>query len=157
MDRDFERIVYSYSDSLYRICMHYLRNTADAQDIVQQTFLRLIEKDIEFENAEHEKAWLIRVCINLCKDNLKSAWRKKVHYIHDRNFTSPSYEISEPLPILSYIRTLPFNQKTAIYLFYYEDMPVSEIAEVMNAKQNTVLSWLHRGRKSLEKIIKEEL
>lgn len=157
MERDFKRIVYSYSDNLYRICMHYMRNSEDAQDIVQQTFLKMIESNIDFKNAEHEKAWLIRVCINLCKDSLKSGWRKKVHYIQYKDFASPSYEICDEFPLLSYIRTLPPNQKTAIYLFYYEDMSVNQIADIMGAKQNTVLSWLRRGRKSLEKIIKEEL
>ena len=101
MERDFERIVYSYSDKLYRICMHYVRNTADAQDIVQQTFLKLIEKDMYFESDEHEKAWLIRVCINLCKDSLKSSWNKKVFSIQDKDFHSPAYEIREDTPLLS--------------------------------------------------------
>ena len=118
---------------------------------------RMLEKNMDFESADHEKAWLIRVCINLCKDSLKSSWNRKVFSIHDRDFTSPSYEIRDSSPILSYIRTLPPNQKTAIYLHYYEDMPVNEIAGIMGAKQNTVLSWLRRGRKTLEKIIKEEL
>ncbi len=157
MNKDFERIVYSYGDNLYRIAMHYTSNTADAQDIVQQTFLKMLEKNMDFESTDHEKAWLIRVCINLCKDSLKSSWNRKVFSIQDRDFTSPSYEIRDSSPILSYIRTLPPNQKTAIYLHYYEDMPVNEIAGIMGAKQNTVLSWLRRGRKTLEKIIKEEL
>ncbi|MBQ8603241.1 MAG: sigma-70 family RNA polymerase sigma factor [Oscillospiraceae bacterium] len=157
MEKYFERIVYTYSDSLYRICMHYVKNTADAQDIVQQTFVKLIEKNINFESREHEKAWLIRVCINLCKDHLKSSWHSRVFSIQDQEFTSPEYNIPDQYPLLNYIRTLPPNQRTAIYLFYYEDMPVNEICTVMGAKQNTVLSWLRRGRKALKKMIKEEL
>ena len=157
MEKYFERIVYTYSDSLYRICMHYVKNTADAQDIVQQTFVKLIEKNINFESREYEKAWLIRVCINLCKDHLKSSWHSRVFSIQDQEFTSPEYNIPDQYPLLNYIRTLPPNQRTAIYLFYYEDMPVNEICTVMGAKQNTVLSWLRRGRKALKKMIKEEL
>ena len=157
MDKNFERIVYSYSDMLYRIALHYVRNTAEAQDMVQQCFLKMLENNTVFESTDHEKAWLIRVCINLCKDSLKSSWTKKVSSIQDRDFQSPQYEIDDRFPLLSYIRTLPPNQKAAIYLFYYEDMPVSQVARVMGAKQNTVLSWLRRGRKTLEKLIKEEL
>lgn len=157
MEKDFERIVCTYSDSLYRICMHYVKNTADAQDIVQQTFIKLIEKQPQFESRDHEKAWLIRVCINLCKDRLKSSWHSRVFSIQDKEFTAPLYEFPDQYPLLNYIRTLPPNQRAAIYLFYYEDMPVSEICRAMNAKQNTVLSWLRRGRKSLKKMIKEEM
>ena len=157
MDRDFDRIVNSYADMLLRICMHYTQNTADAEDVVQATFLKLVENNIIFNSAEHEKAWLIRVCINLCKDHLKSSWHNKVFSMRDKDFTDLTYEFSRQYPLLSYIRTLPPNQRTAIYLFYYEDMPVSEICQAMNAKQNTVLSWLRRGRKALEKMIKEEL
>ena len=157
MDRDFNRIVNSYADMLLRICMHYTKNTTDAEDIVQVTFLKLIENDVTFSSVEHEKAWLIRVCINLCKDNLKSSWNKKVGSIQDIEIKDEPYDINEESPILSYIRTLPPKQKAAIYLFYYEDMPVNEIAIAMGANQNTVLSWLRRGRKTLEKILKEEL
>ena len=156
MDMDFERIVRTYGDSLYRIAVHYTANTRDAQDIVQQTFLKLVENRKNFESEEHEKAWLIRVCINLCKDNLKSSWHSKVSYIQERDFSAPIYEIDEKMPLLSYVKKLPRNQKAAIYLFYYEDMSVFQIAEVMNARQNTVLSWLNRGRKALKKILNEE-
>lgn len=157
MDRDFNRIVNAYADMLLRICMHYTKNTADAEDVVQATFLKLVEKNIIFDSAEHEKAWLIRVCINLCKDNLKSSWKKKVYSVHETEFKDQPYEIADESPLLSYIRTLPPKQKTAVYLFYYEDMPVSQIAAAMGANQNTVLSWLRRGRKALEKLLKEDV
>ncbi len=157
MDRDFNRIVNAYADMLLRICMHYTKNTADAEDVVQATFLKLVEKNIIFDSAEHEKAWLIRVCINLCKDNLKSSWKKKVYSVHETEFKDQPYEIADESPFLSYIRTLPPKQKTAVYLFYYEDMPVSQIAAAMGANQNTVLSWLRRGRKALEKLLKEDV
>ncbi len=156
MKKDFERIVYAYSDNLYRIAMHYMKNPADAQDIVQQTFLKLVENRKIFDSPDHEKAWLIRVCINLCKDSLKSSWHKRVSPLPD-HAQPPVYRDPHQLPMLDYIRTLPPNQKTAIYLFYYEELPVKEIAQVMDTNENTVLSWLRRGRKSLKKIIKEEL
>ncbi len=157
MDRDFNRIVNSYADMLLRICMHYTKNTADAEDVVQSTFLKLVEHNKEFESQDHEKAWLIRVCINLCKDNLKSSWNKKVVSDQRQNLSQPPYEFSSPSPVLSYIKTLPPKQRCALYLFYYEDMPVKDIAVAMGTNQNTVLSWLRRGRKSLEKLLKEDV
>ena len=75
MDRNFERIVNSYADMLLRICMHYTNNISDAEDAVQAAFLKLVEKNIIFDSPEYEKAWLIRVCINLCKDSMKSSWK----------------------------------------------------------------------------------
>ena len=153
----YEQIVRKNIDTVYRIAISYTKTPADADDIVQQTFIKLIEKQPQFESRDHEKAWLIRVCINLCKDRLKSSWHSRVFSIQDKEFTAPLYEFPDQYPLLNYIRTLPPNQRAAIYLFYYEDMPVNEICRAMNAKQNTVLSWLRRGRKALEKMIKEEM
>ena len=157
MDRNFERIVNSYADMLLRICMHYTNNISDAEDAVQATFLKLVEKNIIFDSLDHEKAWLIRVCINLCKDSMKSSWKKKVFSVHETEFKDQPYEITDNSPLLSYIRTLPPKQRTAIYLYYYEDMPVNRIATAMGANKNTVLSWLRRGRNTLEKMLKEEV
>lgn len=157
MDKDYRRIVNSYADILYRIAIHYTKNSYDAQDIVQQVFLKLVEKDIDFQNAEHEKAWLIRVCVNLCKDISKSSWSKKVTPSEEIHIKEYSEYDEENYSLLEYIRTLPPKQKTAIYLFYYEDMSVKEISTAMDAGQNTVLSWLNRGRKTLKKILTEEL
>lgn len=68
----------TYSDMVYRICFLYLHNRADFDDVYQEVFLRLLKRNTPFESKEHEKAWLIRVTINLCKDISKSFWRKKL-------------------------------------------------------------------------------
>ena len=77
--------------------------------------------------------------------------------MQDTPLKEHAFEIKDESPLLSCIRSLPPKQKTAIYLFYYEDMPVAQIAGAMGANQSTVLSWLRRGRKALEKMIKEEV
>ena len=157
-DKEITEIYERHVQTVWRVCYAYMKNTAETEDAVQDTFLRLMDANPSFESAEHEKAWLIRVCINLCKDHLKSSWSKKVV---SENFLPPPAH-TEEIPdgtapmILDCVRRLPDNQKTAVYLFYYMDMPVSRIARAMNAKQNTVLSWLRRARKTLAKTIKEE-
>ncbi len=156
MDRDFARIVHCYSDMLYKICMHYLPNRQDAEDTVQQVFLKLVENNIQFLSAEHEKAWLIRVRINLCKDSLKNAYNRRVVANVEDNSAATEIQPQDDF-VLDYVKQLPDKQKTAIYLFYYEDMPVAQIAQLMGTKQNTVLSWLNRGRKTLKKLIGEEI
>lgn len=154
MDRDFARIVNSYGDMLFRLCMHYTRNIADAEDIVQQSFLKIIEKNVQFKNPVHEKAWLIRVCTNLCLDMLKRADSNTLPLTDQ-----PAGAAAQPQDscITESLYSLPPKQRTAIYLFYYEDMSVKEIALAMDEKQNTVLSHLNRGRKALEKLLKEEM
>ncbi|MEG1863541.1 MAG: sigma-70 family RNA polymerase sigma factor, partial [Oscillospiraceae bacterium] len=129
-----------------------------AEDILQTVYLKLLQSPIIFQSDEHEKAWLIRVCINLCKDMLKSSRIKKVSPLSDIDLTvgADDEAVDEPYPILSYVRNLSPKQKAAIYLHYYEDKSVAEIAKLMGTNQNTVLSWLRRGRENLKKSLKEE-
>lgn len=154
MDRDFERIVATYADMLFKISMHYVKNPADAEDIVQQTFLKIIETDSCFSSPTHEKAWLIRVCANLCKDSLKHHSRKAQPL---DGLEGTVEKDADSFYIVDQIRTLPPKQRLAVYLFYYENMSVAEIAATMEEKQNTVLSHLNRGRKRLKKMLKEDL
>lgn len=72
-----ERLVQTYSDLILRLSFTYLKNTEDAKDICQTVFLRLLEKPREFQSPEHERAWIIRTSVNVCKDQLKSSWRRR--------------------------------------------------------------------------------
>lgn len=103
-----------YSDLVYRICYIYLRNKTDVEDV----FLKLLQNSKPFESVDHEKAWLIRVTINMCKDMLKSFWKRKVKFIEDIELTSEGGGESE---LLQVILSLPPKYKDAIYLYYYED------------------------------------
>lgn len=96
-------------DTVYRICFSYMKNTADTEDMVQETFLRLLSSSVDFVSQEHEKAWLIVTASNLCKDTLKKWWRKTEN-IEDPSLglNQPPYEIDE---VLDVILRLPENQK----------------------------------------------
>lgn len=75
LDRgEAERLVHAYSDLILRLSYTYLKSTDDAQDICQTVFLKLLQKPQAFSSPEHEKAWIIRTAVNLCKDHLKSGW-----------------------------------------------------------------------------------
>ncbi len=102
---------------------------------------------MNFENEEHEKAWLCRVTINKCKDLCKSFWRKNVDSIEDREI--PFVDRAER-DVLQAVLSLPKKFKDVIYLFYYEDYSVKEISEMLDQKENTVYSNLHRARKLLK-------
>lgn len=150
-----EKLMVSYETHrlmIYRICYAYMKNTADTEDLVQDTFIQLIKKQPLFKNAEHEKAWLIRVATNLCKNKLKHWWRKKRTYFEtlDPMQGPENLEINE---VLQVILDLPDKYKTAIYLYYYEGYNSVEIAEILGKPPSTIRSHLSESRQ----ILKEKL
>ena len=146
---NFREIYERNVDAIYRICYSYLKNKSDAEDIVQDTFVRLIRKGVEFENYNHERAWLIVTASNLCKNNLKS-WKKKTENIEDYEQIKSKDEnnVDETLNI---VLNLPNKYKTTIYLYYYEGYTSIEIAKITGKKESTVRSLLKRGREILER------
>ena len=135
-----------YSDMIIRIAYQNLKSMADAEDIAQEVFLKLITSRPDFENDAHEKAWVIRVTVNLCRDFLKSAWFKKRTVFDD---SIPQND--KNTEVLDAVMRLPAKFKNVIYLHYYEDMTVTQIANVLQQKESTISSWLYRGRKQLKK------
>jgi len=133
----------AYSDMVRRICFLYLRNNADVEDVFQEVFLKLLNNKTPFENSEHEKAWLIRVTINKCKDLLKSFWHNNIDSIE--NIQLP-YEDNYHGELLTVVISLPQKYKDVIYLFYYEEYTVPEIAKLLKKNENTIYSQLHRAR-----------
>ena len=136
-----------YSDMVRRICFLYLHNSTDADDVFQEVFLKLLRNKTPFESAEHEKAWLIRVTINKCKDILKSFWRKKMVSIEGIEMP---FEDQAENELLQVVLSLPDKYKDVIYLFYYEEYTVPEMAQLLNKKVNTIYSHLHRARELLK-------
>ena len=137
-----------YADTVKRLCMVHLKNTADTEDIFQTVFLKYALSSAEFESREHEKAWFIRVTINACKDMLKSFFRSR---------TVPLEELAE-LPadmsedkrkVLEAVLSLPDKYKEAVYLHYYEDYTAQEIGRILGKNVNTVYTLLNRARQML--------
>ncbi len=156
-DRDVERAIDDYGDMVRRVCMIHLKNSADTQDIFQMVFLKYALHDAAFQSLEHEKAWLLRVAINACKDLLKS-------FFHSR--TVPLEELlEEPAPpggedraVLEAVLALPEKYRRVIYLHYYEDYSAPEIAHVLGKNVNTVYTHLNRAKSLLrESLGGEEL
>ena len=113
-----ERLVETYSDLILRLSYTYLKSTEDAKDICQTVFLRLLEKPRGFESPEHERAWIIRAAVNLCKDQLKSHWRRTtVDLEAARAVPAPEAEEGS---LLAAVNLLPPKYRTVIYLYYYE-------------------------------------
>lgn len=149
---DFERFVTRHENRLYRIALAITGNVSDAEDLVQEAFLRAYEKAPEFVTEEHEKAWLIRVTVNLCKSRLRSPWRKRTEPLLE------SYPASEPEQheLLEYILTLPPKYRAVIHLFYYERYSVKDISALIGKKEATIRSLLTRARQKLKSALKED-
>ena len=149
---DIEGIFNRHADTVYRVCMTYLRVPADAEDITQQVFMKLAEHPRSFEDFEHEKAWLITCASNACKDVLKSAR-------HQRSAAMP-YDVEDTGAqrdeTLDAVLALKDPPRTCVYLFYYEGYRSEEIAEMLDANASTVRNWLAQGREQLKGILKGE-
>lgn len=147
--KEITEIYHRQVNTVYRICFSFMKNMPDTEDMVQETFLRLLSSGVVFQSEEHEKAWLIVTASNLCKDTLRKWWRKT------ENIDDPSLGLqAAPLEIdevLSAILKLPADQKTVVYLYYYEGYSTMDIASFLGCPHATVRSRLSRARKVLKK------
>lgn len=144
LEQDFE----FYSDTVLRIAVQNTRNYHDAEDIVQEVFIRLAKSGDAFRDESHKKAWLIRVTINACRDlNRFTAFRRH-QPLEEYPYISTDGGL-ERCELLELIRKLPEAKRNAVYLFYYEGMSIDEIAEATGKSPGTVGSDLHRARKML--------
>lgn len=154
-NKQIERIVKIYSEFLLHLVLHDTCDRSEAEDIVQNTFIKYLQKAPEFKDEEHEKAWLIRVASNQVKDVHKSWWRRNTVGMKEDIIQYPCEE-DQPFQLLSYVRKLSKHSRHAIYLFYYEGYSVSQIANIYQVSENTVSSWLYRGREKLRSMMEGE-
>ena len=153
-DNEIEEIYGRHRKTIYRVCYAYMKNPADTEDAVQETFYRLIDKNPRFKNSEHEKAWLIRTAANICKDELKH-WRRKNEDIdeHTELQTEDNVEADD---ILGAVMALSDKYKTVIYLYYYEGYNSAEIADILRKPKSTIRNYLHEARAILKERLGEE-
>ena len=150
-------------DRVYRTAMTLMKNKDDAEDIVQSVFLTLIEKDIEFDSQEHEKAWFIVTTRNRCKDVLKSYWRKSVDLKDEEVDQTQAadgragseipavYANAEVEETRRLLMSLPENQREIILLHYYEGYTVNEVAEMLGTKESTIRSAIGSAKRALKR------
>lgn len=149
-EAEVNHAIEQYADMIQRICFYHLKNQADTEDVFQNVFLKYMLNSQDFQNLEHEKAWLLRVAINECKDYLKSFFRRNMVPLQ------AVAELEAELPddhreVLEAVLSLPKQYKDVIYLHYYEGYTASEIGSILGKKENTVYSLLSRGRGILKK------
>ena len=150
-DEDIKSAVEKYSPGMLRAAFSVLRNTCDAEDAVQESFLKLLRKRPNFHSEEHVKAWLLRVTVNTAKDMLRSSERKNSELPED-----VPYSYSETTPILNEVLSLPEKYRTVIHLYYFEGYSVREIASILQKPPATVRTLLSRGRNLLKTSLEGE-
>ena len=148
-EQQYNKIVEKYSDMIFRIAYQYLFNKYDAEDIVQEVFVKLLTKRVIFKDEEHIKSWLIRVTINQCLDYKKTLAKRSVVPIE--NMEIPFEQKEEG--ILEELQLLKEDERNILYLYYYEGYKIKEIAKILKQKQNTINSKLTRARKKLKEIM----
>lgn len=158
---DWPELVHICSKDLLRLAYSYLKNTQEAEDAVQEAFLKAVSKNMQFENMEHAKAWLARSTINICKNKLRSPWHKKRMSLEDPciHETVSAYPSASPeekaiqndrdMQLLETVMSLPEKYREVIVLYYLEEYPVPEIAKILGKNISTVTTRLQRGRKRL--------
>lgn len=151
--KDIREAVIKYSDILYKVCIVILCNEHDVQDAIQDTFCRYLEKKPEFRDEEHEKAWLIRVATNICRDMIRFRIRHPKVSIDEVENTLAAPEDKE---ILRELLELPVRQKTVLYLHYVEGYQIKEIADILGITESAVKTRLLRGRKQMRDAVRME-
>lgn len=152
-----EAAVDRYADMVYRLALAQMKNRTDADDLFQEVFVRLVSHIGELQSWEHVKAWLIRVTINCAKKHFDLYWNKNVDYLEDEEKLrgEEAYEPPEEHPVRRAVSKLPPKYRTAVHLFYYEELSVAEIAAYTGQKEGTIKSQLHRAREMLKELLEE--
>ena len=140
-----EDVIPAYENTLYRAALAILGDPQEAEDVVQEAFLRLWEKDPAFESPAHQRSWLLKVTVNGCKSRLRAPWRRRTAPLLE---SYPAAD-EEEQAVLEVIQSLPTKDRAALHLYYYEGYQTAEIAAMTGWREGTVRSRLARARDKL--------
>ena len=149
-EQELNRVIDLYADTVKRLCILHLHNASDTDDVFQTVFLKYLQHTGNFENAEHEKAWILRVTINACKDLQRSFFRTKTVPLEEA-LQQAAPEKEQHHEVLEAVCALPTKYKQVVYLHFYEDLSVPQIANILHKNENTVYTHLKRAKALLKK------
>ncbi|MBQ6549804.1 MAG: sigma-70 family RNA polymerase sigma factor [Lachnospiraceae bacterium] len=142
-----------YGNAILRLAYTYVHNSADAEDVLQETLIRVLQANPEFENETHEKAYLLRSAANIAKNKILAVKRQETDELNEELIAEEREDLSF---VWEAVKSLPEAQREAVHLFYQEGYQTAEIAEILGRNESTVRSDLRRAREALKKILKEE-
>lgn len=152
-EADFEAAARSYGDAIFRVAFHAVGDRGTAEDVTQTVLLRLYQHGEEFQSPEHLRHWLFRVAVNESRKVLRSPWRRRTVPLEDWDGPAPQREDSG---VLEAVLALEPKYRVPIYLYYYEELPVKDIAETLGEKVSTVQTRLQRARNKLRLALEGE-
>lgn len=152
--KEYERLVNLYLGSIYRVALNGCKRSTDAEDVVQNTFLKLWERQDAFTNDEYARKWLIRVAVNECKSLWRTAWKRKTVYLEESG-REPKFSTSEKSDLYDAVCELPVKYRQIVHLYYFEEYSVKEIAQLMKLSETAVQTRLLRARQKLKEALKE--
>lgn len=147
-EQEVNRAIERYSNTVRRLCIIHLKNEADTEDIFQTVFLKYVLSSVSFESEEHEKAWLIRVTINACKDLIRSFFRSHTVSL-DEVMEQPALLPPDNREVLETVLSLPKKYKDVVYLHYYEGYTAPQISRIIGKNVNTIYTLLTRSKQML--------
>lgn len=150
---DLESRLTDYADISYRVAISYCKNRYDAEDIVQNVLIKLLQTDTEFENDTHVRKWIVRVTVNECKSLWRSFWKKNVSSLEE---TSPAEQFSslENSELYDALCNLSPKYRIVVHLYYYEEYSIKEISKLLGIKETTIQTRLMRARNYLKQQLK---
>ena len=151
-EQEAVRAIERYSDTVRRLCAIHLKNDADTEDIFQTVFLKYVLSSVSFESGEHEKAWLIRVTINACKDMLKNFFRRRTVPL-DAAAELPAQPPPDYTDVWEAVFSLPQKYRDVVYLHYFEEYTAPEISRILGKNVNTVYTLLTRSKQMLRETL----
>ena len=148
-----EHALCTYGQSILRLAYSYLRNQSDAEDILQETLVRLLRSAPEFETQEHEKAWLLHVAANLSKNRLRYNRLRRADPLEE---TLIAQERPDLAFVWEAVSALPVRWREVLHLYYQEEYSTAEIAQILSRKESTVRSDLRRARIRLKEVLQDD-
>ena len=142
-----EEIMKLYGNMLFRLCLITLGNATDAEDVLQETLIKYLQKAPIFEDTEHEKAWLIRVATNQCRDVLR--FRNRHPVVDMADFMEAAQDMPDT-EIMDALMTLPEKFRMVLILYYVEEYSIEEIAKIIGRTSSAVKMRLQKGRRLLK-------
>ncbi|MBQ1630037.1 MAG: sigma-70 family RNA polymerase sigma factor [Firmicutes bacterium] len=155
LDTNIEGIYIKYRDRVFAVGFNYFRNSMDADDVVQETFLKLLRSNKDFESEEHLRNWIMKVAVNECKRVTLSSWFKRRESLEEYA-DKLIFEEAGDRDLFDKVMRLPKNYRQVTHLFYYEGYSVKEIAGILGIRETTVTTRLSRARKKLKDQLKGE-
>ncbi len=156
-NNEMELLYDKYNGSVYRLALSYCKNTADAEDIVQEVFMKLFSADIILPDERSEKAWIMTVTANKCRDMLRSLTYKYFHHSVALEDADLIYETPEESAVYNAVMELPPKYRIVIHLYYYEGYSTAETAKIIGISETAVQTRLYRGRNLLKKSLGEDV